>query len=619
MFRRPRRKPTCSKAAGRVEDTHSQGMFSILGLFNPVNCPDEACTRSPCLFSHDIRQRPAPVPPKQEPLATHRTTNPESRQIQSRLHNDITSSNGNGVSSRPAGPPQPPRERPPTSVGVSLTPDVPPMSVAAMDMARGLTAQSSRVSSNASAGGGGYSRGPISQHTNTLASGLLKRPNKISKPASSSSASSNFPTSSRNSPNPPTLRAVSKLSKQPILDRQRSYPDLAAATATRQEQDTAEATNKNSYTQAIHSVLIELRQRPIPVSPDSPYVGTIKESREKVRLEEERKDSEVTVERVRGYVIPLAQLPTWGFMTAVPEEAGDTEPDAVGEEKTCDRCHEKFTVSSATDYSAFQKQAGRGECVYHWGKQNPARQQGARVWLWTCCGEGRDSEGCVDGLHVFRDGYEFGHVPQEGEVPEAVLLHRRKAFKSTQEVIRELGERQEKKRKAKEVYDIAALDCEMISTTAGLVLGRISVIDAHGRPILDRCVKPSATILDLNTRFSGLTEQDMANAKQDLETTRSELCGLIDENTIIIGHGLDNDLKTLRLVHTRIIDTAVMFPHGKGPPYRRALRDVLSEKIGTFIQNNLLEEGHDSTADARAALDLVRWRVKADVSAGLLV
>lgn len=37
---------------------------------------------------------------------------------------------------------------------------------------------------------------------------------------------------------------------------------------------------------------------------------------------------------------------------------------------------------------------------------------------------------------------------------------------------------------------------------------------------------------------------------------------------------LDNDLKAMRLVHTRIIDTAIMYPHEKGPPYRRALKDV---------------------------------------------
>jgi hypothetical protein len=42
---------------------------------------------------------------------------------------------------------------------------------------------------------------------------------------------------------------------------------------------------------------------------------------------------------------------------------------------------------------------------------------------------------------------------------------------------------------------------------------------------------------DLNTRFSGLSVEDIANATHDLEATRSELCTVIDENTIIIGHG----------------------------------------------------------------------------------
>ncbi|KAJ9101937.1 hypothetical protein QFC19_005018 [Naganishia cerealis] len=302
-----------------------------------------------------------------------------------------------------------------------------------------------------------------------------------------------------------TLKLLAQYSK--LIDKD---PDLPATTALRQEMDTSSATNKNSYTQAIHSVLIELRERPIPETLDSPYVGTIKESREKVRQEEELKNSALTVARVQGYMIPVSELGKYGFMTSDPGEEGDTNPDALGEEKTCDRCREKFTVSDAVDYAAFQKQAGRGECVYHWGKVQPARQEGARVWLWTCCGEARDSEGCVDGLHVFRDGYPFGHVLEEGEVPEEVLLHRRKAFKTTYQIISELNVKQEKKRKFQQTHDIVALDCEMIS------------------------------------------------------------------------------------------------------------KHALSEKIGVFIQNNVLEEGHDSTADARAALDLVKWKVKTDVSAGLI-
>jgi hypothetical protein len=40
-----------------------------------------------------------------------------------------------------------------------------------------------------------------------------------------------------------------------------------------------------------------------------------------------------------------------------------------------------------------------------------------------------------------------------------------------------------------------------------------------------------------------------------------------------------------------------------------------SEKLGVFIQNNILEEGHDSGADARAALDLVKWKVRKEDAA----
>ena len=59
-----------------------------------------------------------------------------------------------------------------------------------------------------------------------------------------------------------------------------------------------------------------------------------------------------------------------------------------------------------------------------------------------------------------------------------------------------------------------------------------------------------------------------------LESIRRSLDVLINSETIIIGHALDNDLKTLRMVHYRCVDTAILFPHRSGPPYRRALRDL---------------------------------------------
>jgi RNA exonuclease 1 len=52
--------------------------------------------------------------------------------------------------------------------------------------------------------------------------------------------------------------------------------------------------------------------------------------------------------------------------------------------------------------------------------------------------------------------------------------------------------------------------------------------------------------------------------------------------TVLIGHGLENDLKALRLVHPagRVIDTAQLYPHPKGLPYRRALRFLVQEVLG---------------------------------------
>lgn len=43
---------------------------------------------------------------------------------------------------------------------------------------------------------------------------------------------------------------------------------------------------------------------------------------------------------------------------------------------------------------------------------------------------------------------------------------------------------------------------------------------------------------------------------------------------LILFPSLENDLRALRLLHDLVIDTAIVFPHDKGVPYRRALRDM---------------------------------------------
>ena len=48
-------------------------------------------------------------------------------------------------------------------------------------------------------------------------------------------------------------------------------------------------------------------------------------------------------------------------------------------------------------------------------------------------------------------------------------------------------------------------------------------------------------------RYSGITEEMMRNVNTTLEQVQQELVDLIDEETVLIGHSLENDLKALKV------------------------------------------------------------------------
>jgi len=133
------------------------------------------------------------------------------------------------------------------------------------------------------------------------------------------------------------------------------------------------------------------------------------------------------------------------------------------------------------------------------------------------------------------------------------------------------------------------------------------VVDSIGEPVFDELVKmdDQVEIVDLNTRFSGI--KSLETAVLDLKSIRRALDSYISSGTILIGHALENDLKTLRMIHHRCVDTAIIFPHKMGRPYRRALKDLVREHLGIMIQTGGATEGHSSVEDSRATLDLVRW------------
>jgi RNA exonuclease 1 len=85
---------------------------------------------------------------------------------------------------------------------------------------------------------------------------------------------------------------------------------------------------------------------------------------------------------------------------------------------------------------------------------------------------------------------------------------------------------------------------------------------------------------------------------------------MFSDKTILVGHSLDSDMKALKIFHKCFIDTAQLFPHKRGLPFKRALRTLMVENLQMVIQE---DAGHDSKEDASAAFRLVMWKAKTDV------
>jgi len=54
--------------------------------------------------------------------------------------------------------------------------------------------------------------------------------------------------------------------------------------------------------------------------------------------------------------------------------------------------------------------------------------------------------------------------------------------------------------------------------------------------------------------------------------------------TVVVGHGLENDLRALRVLHGRVLDTAIMYPNPRGPQFKPALKVLASRFLKRSIQ-----------------------------------
>jgi RNA exonuclease 1 len=82
---------------------------------------------------------------------------------------------------------------------------------------------------------------------------------------------------------------------------------------------------------------------------------------------------------------------------------------------------------------------------------------------------------------------------------------------------------------------------------------------------------------------------------------------MTDENTIVIGHGLENDLNVLRLIYPRIVDTAILFSENQINPRRK---DPLKKLAWNFLSENIQGKQHDSLEDAIVPARIVKKHIE---------
>lgn len=150
---------------------------------------------------------------------------------------------------------------------------------------------------------------------------------------------------------------------------------------------------------------------------------------------------------------------------------------------------------------------------------------------------------------------------------------------------------------------LLAIDCEMCETAKGKVLAKISVVDRDCKPIYETFVQPAYPVIDYLTPFSGITKELLEGVTTTLEDVQDWFVENVKPSDILVGHSLECDLNVLELSHHHIIDTALLFPHPKGLPWRNSLKFLAERYLDKKIQTGA--NGHDPTEDAATCMELL--------------
>jgi RNA exonuclease 1 len=276
-------------------------------------------------------------------------------------------------------------------------------------------------------------------------------------------------------------------------------------------------------------------------------------------------------------------------------------------------------------------------CHFHPGTVNGDTK------CYDCCGQhvSEPKPCCTSEVHMIR-GYQPDQLQRLYQLYPTPPVHNAKKENRT-------------------IRDAVSIDCEMgTAVTGDPELIRVSAIDYYtGEVLVNNLVETDQPMQHLNTKYSGVTWGQMNHALRNRRTldgklgARNALSRFVGPHTILVGHGVNNDLRAMRWMHPRVVDS-YMIEH-KIVQAKKALEAAAAEEMALSTANgNMItssangkttegplatepkkkpkgtgdlalktlmkkylsqdvqmqgKKGHDSLEDAIAARDLVHWMI----------
>ncbi|GAB2227326.1 hypothetical protein Droror1_Dr00009143 [Drosera rotundifolia] len=168
------------------------------------------------------------------------------------------------------------------------------------------------------------------------------------------------------------------------------------------------------------------------------------------------------------------------------------------------------------------------------------------------------------------------------------------------------------KGKRKRSEAVIAVDCEMVLCEDGTeALVKICVVDRELQVKLHEFVNPKKGVADYRTSITGVSANDLDGVTFSLEDIQKSMKKLLSHGTILVGHGLSNDMKALKIDHPKVIDTSYIFKYG-GDSMRRRTRPSLVNLCKSVLGYEVRKKGepHNCLDDACAAMKLVLAKIE---------